>query len=453
MRRAARLFAACALAAALAGGGLLAGSLAGAPAAAQGRAPIVITDPGGKRFRAAVLRFAAANATSQAAAAEVRKGLEDGLAFSNLFEAIDEAAFLEPPVSPPLDPEPAVVCPNWRQIGADALVQGELRAGATSLEVEMRVVDVSRGCQRLLRKAYRVDPGERRRVGKAIADDVVGAFTGTPGVADTEIAFVSDRSGAKEIHVMDADGGSQRRATSHRSINTFPGWAPDGDTIVYTSYRYANRPTLFILTRGTRSPGRILRELDGAQIYRGVFDPSGDRLAVVREIEGGSEIFTVRRGGGGVTRLTRNGAIDVGPTWSPDGKQLAFVSDRTGAPQIYLMNADGSSQRRLTFNGSYNAAPAWSPDGKWIAYESRVGGQMDIWLIDPTGKVNLPLVEHPRTDEGPTWSADGRMIAFSSSRRGRLDVYRIDVNGDNLAQVTTGPGNNTNPAWGPRRRR
>jgi TolB protein len=382
----------------------------------------------------------------------VRQGIEDGLEFSNLFESIDEAAFLEPALSPRLDPEPAVTCPNWRQIGADALIQGQLEAAATALRVEIRVVDVSRGCQRLLRKAYRVDPKERRRVGKAIADDVVGAFTGVPGVSDTEFALVSDRSGAKEIYIMDADGGNARRATSHKTINTFPGWGPDGNTVVYTSYRYHNRPMLFLLTRGTRSPGRILRELDGAQIYRGVFDPSGSKLAVVREVEGGSEIFTVGRGGGGVTRLTRNGAIDVSPSWSPDGSQIVFVSDRAGAPQLYLMSASGGNQRRLSFNGGYNAAPAWSPDGKWIAYESRVGGQMDIWLIDPLGKVNLPLVEHPRGDEGPTWSADGRMVAFGSARRGRMDVYRIDVNGENLIQVTNGPGNNTNPAWGPRRR-
>jgi TolB protein len=429
-------------------------ALAGAPdpAPAQGRAPIVITDAGTKRFRAAVLRFAAASATSQGAAVEVRRGIEEGLEFSNLFESIGEAAFLEPVLSPRLDPEPAVTCPNWRQIGADALIQGQLEASAGALRVEIRVVDVSRGCQRLLRKAYRVDPKEQRRVGRAIADDVVGAFTGVAGVSDTEFAFVSDRSGAKEIHIMDADGGNARRATSHKTINTFPGWGPDGNTVVYTSYRYANRPTLFLLTRGTRSPGRILRELDGAQIYRGVFDPSGNKLAVVREVEGVTEIYTVGRGGGGVTRLTRNGAIDVSPSWSPDGSQIVFVSDRAGAPQLYLMSASGGNQRRLSFNGSYNAAPAWSPDGKWIAYETRVGGQMDVWLIDPLGKVNLPLVEHPRNDEGPTWSADSRMVGFGSSRRGRMDIYRIDVSGENLIQVTNGPGNNSNPAWGPRRR-
>jgi TolB protein len=420
-------------------------------AGAEDRAPIVITGPGGKTYRAAVLEFAAKTGPSRGAVEDLRKAIEGGLAFSGFFESIDRRAFLESPVSPGLDPEPPVTCPNWRQIGADALLQGELEVQATSLRAEIRVLDVSRGCVRLLRKAYRVDARERGRLGKAIADDVVGAFTGVAGVSDTEIAFISDRTGAKEVHVMEADGSNLRRATSHKTISTFPNWSSDGQTIVYTSYRHNNRPQLFLLTRGTRSPGRILRELDG-QVYRGVFDPSGSKLAVVRDVEGSSEIYSVGRGGGGVRRLTRNGAIDVGPSWSPDGSQVAFASDRTGAPQIYLMNADGSNQRRISFNGSYNSAPSWSPDGKWIAYESRVGGQMDIWLIDPAGGVNLPLIEHPRSDESPSWSADGRMLAFTSGRRGRMDVYVVDVNGDNLRQITQGPGNNTNPAWGPRRR-
>jgi TolB protein len=422
------------------------------PAAAQDRAPIQITDPGSKRYRAAVLRFAPATPSSQGAVDELRETIEGALEFSGMFAAIAEQAFLESPVSPRLDPEPAVTCPNWRQIGADALVQGEVEAQATSLRAEIRVLDVSRGCLRLLRKAYRVDGRERRRLGKAIADDVVGAFTGVPGVSDTEIALVSDRTKNKEIYVMEADGTNVRQATAHKTINTFPHWSPNGDTIVYTSYRHANRPQLFLLTRGTRSPGRILRELNGAQVYRGVFDPSGNRLAVVRNAEGSSEIYSVGKAGGGVTRLTRNGAIDVGPSWSPDGRRLAFTSDRAGAPQIYLMNADGSDQKRITFNGSYNANPAWSPDGKWIAYESRVGGQMDIWLIDPEGGVNLPLIEHPRSDEAPVWSPDSRMLAFTSGRRGRMEIFIVDLNGENLRQITQGPGNNTNPAWGPRRR-
>jgi TolB protein len=285
---------------------------------------------------------------------------------------------------------------------------------------------------------------------RRIADDIVAAFTGVRGVSATEIAFVSSRGGNQEIYVMSADGSNARAATANKSINTFPNWSPSGESILYTSYRFANRPLLFITTRGRGKPGRVLSRVgDRAGIYRGVFAPTGPKLAVVMSAGEASEIFSVDLDGSDLERLTNNRAIDVSPSWSPDGSHIAFVSDRTGSPQVYVMNADGSDQRRLTFQGSYNSNPAWSPDGRWIAYETRLDGQFDIWLIDPTGATNVPLVSNPRNDEGPTWAPNGRKLAFSSTRRGRADIYVIDLSGDNLLRLTENAGDNTNPAWGP----
>ena len=68
-------------------------------------------------------------------------------------------------------------------------------------------------------------------------------------------------------------------ATRNGSINSFPSWSPNGQEIVYTSYRYRNRPHLFMLTRGRKSPGRILRNLNsGAPLYRGVHSPAAASL-------------------------------------------------------------------------------------------------------------------------------------------------------------------------------
>jgi TolB protein len=303
----------------------------------------------------------------------------------------------------------------------------------------------------VLPRSYGVG-GDPRRAARRLADDVVEAFTGRRGVASTEIAYVSAaQSGRSEIHVMDADGGSQRGATRNKSINSFPSWSPDGNAIVYMSYLYRRSPHLFRLVRGgSEQPGRLLQNLDPTRaVYRGVYAPDGKRLAVVISVDGSPEIFTVDVDGRNMRRLTNHKAIDVSPTWSPDGSRIAFVSDRTGAPQLYVMNADGSGQRRLSFEGGYNTAPAWSPDGRMIAYETRVGGQFDIWLLDPDGGPGRPLVTHPRSDESPSWAADSRLIAFHSSRRGKKDVYVVDLEGQNARQLTTGAGENTHPCWGP----
>ncbi len=438
----------------LTGALVLAICLASAAARAADPPPIVITDPSDKTYRAAIQQFQAPmEFGADELAVEIGARIRTGLEFSGLFTVIDPKAFLGPVFSPPLDGGPPVVCPNWRQIGTDALVQGAVQVVSGDAQIEFRVLDVSRGCLRMVRKRYTGARNDVGRMGSAIADDIVSLFTGDPGVSDTEIAFISNRSGSKEVFVMNADGTALRSATSNGSINSFPSWSANGQEIIYTSYRYRNRPHLFMLTRGRKSPGRILRSLDsGAALYRGVFSPSGEHLALVMSLDGATEILSVGTNGGGMRRLTRNRAIDISPTWSPDGKRIAFVSDRAGSPQIYVMDRDGSDLRRLTFNGSYNTAPAWSPDGRWIAYESRVGSQFDIWLIDPNGGENFPLVTHPRSDEHPTWAPNSRKIAFTSTRRGLADIYQIDLNGENLRRITQGGGDNTNPAWGPFRR-
>jgi TolB protein len=425
----------------------------GSSALAEGRPPILVTDPSARTYRAAVQEFAELGPQRDSGRpVRLRKSLADSLAFSGLFTSVETAAFLGPKVTPALDGS-MPVCPNWRQIGADALLQGEVRDAGEELAVEFRLLDVARGCVELMQKRYKGARGDEARIARVIADDVVASFTGTRGVADTEIAFVSNRSGAKEIYVMGAGGENVRRATRNRSINAFPDWAPDGRTIVYTSYREAARPWLYMLARGGKSPGRILRGLAGnAQLYRGVFDPKGRRLAVVVSQDGASELYLVDRDGDNPRRVTHHRAIDIAPTWSPDGKQLAFVSDRTGSPQIYVMDVGGQGVRRLTFDGSYNTAPHWSPDGRWIAYETRVGGQFDIWIIDPEGTVNVPLITHPRSDESPNWSPDGRKLVFASTRRGQADLYSVDLSGENLRRLTRGQGDNTSPAWGPYRR-
>ncbi len=427
--------------------------LAGAVPVAAEDGPVVVITPGESRaYQVALRRFADVTDALQGKsdpqrAARLRDMLAEALEFSSVFGVIDPKAFLAEEQSPPGDER--IVCFDWTQTGADVLVDGSFRTEFGTLEVEVRVWDTAR-CKRIERKTYRAPVSRERKLAERVADDVVALFTGTPGVASTELAFVSDRGGNDEVYVMGAVGRDVRPATRNRSINKFPDWSPDGGSILYTSYKHQRRPSLFVVTRDDERAGRILGDLDsGAAQYRGVYSPSGQRVAVVMSVSGSPDIFTVRPNGRGLRRLTDHRAIDVSPTWSPDGKRIAFVSDRSGAPQVYVMDANGKHLRRLTYEGSYNTAPAWSPDGRWIAYEARLEGQLDIWLIDPEATANFPLISHPRSDEQPSWAPNGKKLAFSSTRRGNADIYVVDVNGENLRRLTHGEGRNTGPSWGP----
>jgi TolB protein len=423
--------------------GLLIALAAAASVARAAERPVVVVTPGSEQsFRIALQRFSGGPGAEQ-----FRVGLRDALEYSNLFREIDPVAFLGSTVTSSFGAR--VECLEWITIGADAFVEGALRVEGSDFVAEFMVWDLA-GCARKLRRRYlQASSSDPIILARRIADDIVEVFTGTRGVSSTELAFVSKRGGNAEIYVMGADGSNQRAATANRSINNFPSWSPNGETVVYTSYRVDNRPMLYLSTRGQGKPGRILSKLSEMPLYRAVFSPDGGHLAIVMSPDGSTEIYRVRDDGTDLRRLTENRAIDISPAWSPDGRRLAFVSDRSGDPQIYVMDANGSNVRRLTFDGSYNTSPAWSPDGRWIAYQCRVGTQFDIWLIDPEGGVNLPLVSHPRSDESPSWSPDSRKIAFSSTRRGSADIYVVDSSGSNMQRLTNSNGDDTSPSWGP----
>jgi TolB protein len=416
----------------------------------RGPLPTLEITPGASRgFKAAVLRFHMVGPpVGEERIDTLRKEIEKGLAFSTVVQPLDREAYLASDDSPSIEAG-GIDCDAWKQSGADALLFGEVKRDGSRLRTDIRIMDVGR-CHELMSGKVIGDRDGLAKLGRRIADEAVGALTGLRGVASTEIAFISDRSGNRELYVMSADGRDERPATGNRTLKMFPEWTPDGGAILYSNYS-GIQPSFSLASRSKDIPaGPILSELmPGRPKYRGRFDPTGDELAMVSSVDGSAEIFRVKRKGKKSRRLTNHPAIDISPSWSPDGKQIVFCSDRSGAPQLYVMDRNGGNIRRLTYTGAYNAAPAWSPDGRWIAYETRVRGQFDIWLIDPTGQINFPIVQHGRSDEGASWSPDGRKIVFSSSRRGRYDLYVMDWNGENLARLTARSGKNIQPDWGP----
>jgi TolB protein len=414
--------------------------------------PIIEVTPGKERaFRVAVQTFADVRRPRDSGRAPaLRTAVEEGLDFNGVLLPLAREAFLGEQETKNLEQPRRDDCTDWRQSGADALVDGEITGSGAKIEVTYRVWDIAR-CVRLLKAKLVRSADELRSLGASLSDGVVEAFTGTPGAASTEITFISTRTGHREVFVMDADGSNSRPATNSDVIKAFPVWTPKGDGVLYTTYLRGGIQDLFLASRGDGPAGRILRNtLPGAPKYRGVFRPDGSELAIVASIDGAADLFRVGANGRTLVRLTDNApVIDIAPSWSPDGERITFASDRSGAPQIYVMDNDGRNTRRLTYTSSYSATPAWSPDGKWIAYGVRTQGQFDLYLTDPMGEVSIPLVVHRGNDQSPSWSPDGRKIVFASDRRGRLDLYVIDVNTRRLRRITSQVKDNLAPDWGP----
>ena len=166
----------------------------------------------------------------------------------------------------------------------DALVEGELARDATQFQVEFRVWDTAR-CTKLLRKRYpQAATADAAVLARRIADDVVEAFVGVRGVSAHRDRL---RLGSRRQHrdLRDERGRLRRRAPpprTARSTTSRTGRA-SGESILYTSYRLANRPLLFLSTpRRAASRAACSRgSADRMPQYRGVFAPLGPTLAVV----------------------------------------------------------------------------------------------------------------------------------------------------------------------------
>jgi eukaryotic-like serine/threonine-protein kinase len=159
----------------------------------------------------------------------------------------------------------------------------------------------------------------------------------------TRIAFVSDRSGSREIWVCTSDGLGPIQLTSFGGTHSgSPRWSPDGRQIAFDS-----RP------------------------------------------EGQSSIYVINAEGGKPRRLTSGITEDVKPDWSRDGKWIYFGSRRGMNWQIWKVPVSGGDPRQVTRGGGYEAHE--SPDGSHLYFVKREPG---LWRMPVDGGQETRLLEN-----------------------------------------------------------
>jgi len=333
----------------------------------------------------------------------------------------------------------------WKAAGADLLVKSGYRVSGSTLTLEFRLYDVFKE-KEIVAKRYTGNIRDLRKIAHTFDDQIMLAITGEKGPFTGKIAFVSNRTGNKEIYLMDYDGYNIQRLTRNGSINLNPDFSPNGREIIYTSYKRKN-PNLYRreLFTGTEA---LISARRGVNIT-GAYSPDGKRIALTMSKDGNSEIYLIDTSGKQLARLTNNQAIDVSPAWSPDGSHIAFTSDRLGHPQIFIMNADGSGVRRLTTSGAYNDRPRWSPKGDRILYCRMEGNGFHIYAINPDSSGDTRLTSEG-SNEHPRWSPDGRFITFSSKRGGKEAIYLMRADGSGQTKVSRGNAGDSHPTWSTR---
>jgi len=226
----------------------------------------------------------------------------------------------------------------------------------------------------------------------ALTDGIEWSFQPRFSPDGAEIAFVSDRGGADNLWVMNADGTDPRPVTEEEEhLVHNPGWSPGGEYIV--------------AKKGFTSTRSI---------------PAG-------------EIWLFHVGGGGGLQLTErpNGPKDqktmAEPAFSIDGRYVYFSQDITpGLLWRYDKDSTGrifaikrldreTGEIDVFVDGAGGAIrPTPSPDGKYLAFVKRTPGLTSaIWIKDLESGREVPIYDGLERDLQETNGSQGNTTAFS----------------------------------------
>jgi Tol biopolymer transport system component len=175
------------------------------------------------------------------------------------------------------------------------------------------------------------------------------------------------------------------------------------------------------------------------------------------------DIFTARRDGSDLRRLTSTSGYDAEATISRDGKKIVFTSLRDGDLDIYTMKADGSGLRRLTHELGYDGGAFFSPDGEKIVYRAHHPktaediadykkllaegvirpANFELWVMNANGSGKRQVTSNGAANFAPFWHPDGKKIVFASNMAEpgsrNFDLYIINADGTGLERVTYHP--------------
>lgn len=252
-------------------------------------------------------------------------------------------------------------------------------------------------------------------------------------------------------------------------------------TAFYTSLAQGeSAPSLFQIN-GDGSNERLL-----AADFRDIaFDPGGQRIAFIRDVEFAAEvapstaeeqvsettpdpnaeptsessepviqifsapelfIAEINDLANAVQITDLRSSILSSPTWSPEGTEIVFTSNFDGDEDLWYVTPDGNNLRNLMQELEDDAIshydPAWSPIlGSRQLLFVLDGEIYSMELVEPGVELTMTqLTNAARSSYAPQWAPNGEQIVFVSDRRGDPDIYLMNPDGTNERSLIFGDG-------------
>ncbi len=259
------------------------------------------------------------------------------------------------------------------------------------------------------------------------------------------VAFISDRDGTSQIHVMWLD---TREVAQLTHVETSPSglvWSPDGRKLAFTMFIVDDKPILSVKLpprpKGAKwaEPAVIIDRLSWRSDGRGPLP------------KGNSHIFVIDAEIGGTPRQVTSGEFShSGPEWSADGRTIYFSAIRKPDPEyqendseIYGVDLETLEVKALTDRKGPDRGPRVSPNGNWIAYtgyddKGYTSHLASLYLMDADGSAKKLLAGNlPNSPANITWARDNSGVYYMMAEKGESNLYFVSTAG-RIKKITEG---------------
>jgi dipeptidyl aminopeptidase/acylaminoacyl peptidase len=245
------------------------------------------------------------------------------------------------------------------------------------------------------------------------------------------IAFLSDRDGTNQVHVVYMDTGEVAQLTHLQRAASGLRWSPDGKQLAFTQTLPDEEPAVKI---------ELPKRPRGAEWAKG--PTVVDRISWARDgtgpVEKGyTQIFTVDAIVGGTPRQITDGKFSHSdPDWSADGSKLFVSAIRkpdaeylNGDSEIYAVDLKTLAVTPLTTRKGPDTNPTVSPDGKWIAYtgsddKNFTSHLASLYLMDSGGGGKKLLAGNLLSSPGElAWASDNSGVYYTVGEKGSTTIY------------------------------
>ncbi len=297
------------------------------------------------------------------------------------------------------------------------------------------------------------------------------SMTPTPTVTPAgggmgQIAFVSDRTGIPQVHLINVDGSDVRPITDVTGGACQPDWSPDGRQVVFVSpcdftLNNFSKSSLFTINADGSGLKQLFETAGGD--FEPAWSPNGSEIAFTSLRDGYAQIYAINLADGTTKRLTNTTRErpTTQPAWSRFGDMIVYTIHRYESYQVLWMPKDGQQNDQLVRSGLdvWDSAPVWSPIEDKILFNQRYPNTPlnATWLMGITfearGGTGEKLEAGPRPILNVDYSPDGLWLTFNGLENldgsVKPDIYILPLDGSGRIRLTTDPGTDVDPVWRP----